>query len=683
MIIAETPKNEKERIENLHCYNILDTEKDPAFDAITKMAGYIFDAPIGLVSLVDTDRQWFKSNMGLADRETPRDISFCSHAILTPDQPLVVNDASSDPRFADNPLVTSGPEVRFYAGSPIITEEGFPIGTLCVIDTQPRTVTNEQLEHLTALASQVSELLSLRKQKNEFETLSLVAEKSSNVVIITDAAGITEYVNNSFEQLTGYTAEEAIGKKPGDLLQGPETDPEHVRNISEALKRQEHIDQAILNYTKSGKPYWIRCAISPVFDHSDNLTRFIAVESDITEIKEKEQALELANEQALESVKMKEQFLSNMSHEIRTPMNGIIGMSQILMDEDNLPEKQAAYVQHINYAAGNLLNIINDILDFSKINAEKITFEQANFDLHQLFRELEKGLGMRAAEKGIDFQLILDNKLPKFVSGDQSRLNQILYNLAGNALKFTELGGVNVEVNLKEYNENGPVIDVTITDTGVGIPEDKLETIFEDFQQASDYISSKYGGTGLGMSIAKKLIERSGGKLTLESEEGVGTRCMFSVCLHHPIFDTSDLHNQSHVSKTETSGQKSAQEIHVLLAEDNYMNQVITRTFLEKDGYQVDIAENGLKCLELYEANHYDIILMDVQMPEMNGLDATKKIRETNTEIPILALTASVMEHDKKLCYDAGMNETVSKPVKSEVLNNTLQQYLHSYQSAG
>ena len=293
------PANESERLAALQRYKVLDTLPEREFDDLTLLAADICDTPIALVSLVDRDRQWFKARVGIDAAETLRDISFCGH-VVADRSTLVVPDATQDIRFADNPLVAGEPDIRFYAGAPLVTPDDHVLGTLCVIDRKPKKLTPQQVERLEALSRMVVSHLELRRKNTELQKLSLVASKTHNLAVVTDAQGRIEWANESFYKLTGYTLEEIIGRKPGSFLQGPETSPETVAEIREALRQKQPFAGEILNYTKAGTPYWLYLQINPIFDATGQLTHFIAVEIDITErkrmtreLKESRQFLEL------------------------------------------------------------------------------------------------------------------------------------------------------------------------------------------------------------------------------------------------------------------------------------------------------------------------------------------------------------------------------------------------------
>ncbi len=676
---ASSTSNEIERIKNLRSYEILDSKSDSSFDAITALAAQLCDCPMALISLVDENRQWFKSKIGINSDETPRDISFCSVAIQTPETPMVIPDTAKDVRFQNNPLVCAAPNIRFYAGFPIITKEGYCMGTLCVLDHKPKKLSSNNRQMMGMLAGHVAELMALHRVKNDLITFSKLADQSRNMVAILDSHFNYDYVNPMFIKRSGYTLDEVIGRNASEILIGPKTDSAEIDAILGATKRRERMEREICLHEKSGETFWVKMAISPVFNDHNRLRKYIGVFVDITEFKLKQEQLIQAKEEAQEGARMKEQFLSNMSHEIRTPMNGIIGLSDILLEDKSLSPKNMELISHINYSAESLLRILNDILDFSKMNAEKMTFEKINFDMSKVFDHMEGSLGLLAKEKGIDFKVKMDNKLPMYVSGDPTRLNQILRNIVGNAVKFTEIGGIDVQVNLIRYNAKGPVVEVSVSDTGIGIAEDRIERIFNVFEQATDYTASKYGGTGLGMSIAKTLVEKFEGELTIKSQLGVGTECKFTLQLNHPIIDTVE----ANANVDSINNKLPNEQFRILVADDNVMNQIVARNSLEKLGYQLDVAENGRRCVDLYKIGHYDLILMDVQMPVMNGLDAAREIRSMDSKIPILAMTASVMDHDKVKCSEAGMNQTIPKPIKPANLQAIIADYLVNGKRSG
>jgi PAS domain S-box-containing protein len=658
----------------------LDLVGDSKLQSVSDIATHLFGTEFASISLMEEKEMIYLSTTGFSETRKNRENTFCNHTLNCPEDSFTIIDTAIDQQFAEIDWVKES-GIRFYVGVPIEIN-GNRVGTLCVFDYSPRVPDEADKEMLIKLSKHISDIIELKKQNTQLDQLSLVAKYTENAVIITDNLGRIEYVNKAFEKLSHYEFNEVYGKKPGDLLQGPDTNPEDVKTISEALRNHESVDHEILNYTKEGEPYWLKCSISPVFD-DNGLSKFISIEYDITEQKAREQELKESKEEAQASVKLKEQFLSNMSHEIRTPMNGVIGIANILLEDQTLTGKQKEYVNHIHYSAKNLLTVINDILDFSKINSEKLTFEAVNFDLPQVFKALHNTIGFRAKEKGVEFNLDIDSKMPRYVCGDPGRLNQILLNVVGNAIKFTEEGSVDMAAEINEYNEKGPQITVTVKDTGVGIAKEKVQSVFEEFQQENAYVSKKYGGSGLGLSISKQLVEMYGGTIQLDSVAGEGTEVTFTIQLANPIVELKEKQPKVLPNDEQLVQSSVAHGERILLVEDNLMNQIVAQDPLEKAGYQIELANNGLEAVEKIIDGDYDLILMDVQMPVMNGLEATKRIKEINPDIPIIAMTASVMQHDLDKCYHAGMVDSIGKPVNANELLTKVSEWMLANCTAG
>lgn len=389
---------------------------------------------------------------------------------------------------------------------------------------------------------------------------------------------------------------------------------------------------------------------------------------DITERKKIEAELRRSKEIAEESLAMRERFLANISHEIRTPMNGIIGLTNILLAMETNQEK-IDYLKAIKSSGDNLLVIINDLLDLAKIQSGKIKFEEIDFDLYDQLSTTLKILRVKAEEKNISLNFDFDDNIAKSLKGDYYRLNQVIVNLIGNAIKFTEKGEVRLKVNLLHEESGKQYLQFDVSDSGIGIPENKIAYIFETFTQATTDTERKYGGTGLGLSICKQLVELQGGKIWVKSKVGVGST--FSFTLGFKV-------NTNDVKKEEETVIKSVKEedwtnYHVLLVEDNKINQLLALKVLKNWGLNIDVAENGKIATEMVRKKSYDIILMDLQMPVMNGYEATKVIREEfNLKIPIIAMTASAMRDELESCIYQGMNDYITKPFQPNELYNLL-----------
>jgi PAS domain S-box-containing protein len=1052
------PENEKDRLKALMSYDILDTLSEEEFDNITKLASFICQTPIALISFIDENRQWHKSAYGLDDHEAPRENTFCQYTIMNNELHEVPN-ALEDNILKDFDAVKFDPHIRFYAGKALTTSTGLNIGVICVLDTVPKKLNEEQKLALTTLANHVMFILEQRKKsiglKTEFEKLaekallgisqelesykfaldetssvaitddkgiiiyvndkfceisqysreelignthkiidsnyhpeeyfkelwntiksgkvwkreiknqakngsyyweesiivpymvegghphkyisfkrditnqkieeskvdqffnlsldylsianmkgyfekispafslalgysedeltsqpimgfihkddythtlqefnklneniktvsfenryrckdgsyrtlswnaspdlekgviyatardvteskkineenkrlSLVAKNTDNIVLILDKHSRVQWVNEPFERLTQYKLEEIIGLKLLKLLSNEESNEEKIAKIKLALNNQTSFSGEIKNINKNGQPYWIHIKITPVFDDNHVIINFIVVESDITEKVQRSQKIinlmktqqaifdgasysiifsdvegtikmvnkaclslleykeeeivdlttqllfhdksevkkhqlmlestygtsipledtiiykarleniadanewtfitksgkripmwlsttcitdkdgkvlgylgvaenytfkkkvesDLINAKSLaeQAVKMKDNFLANMSHEIRTPMNAIIGFTDLLA-MSQLDVEQKGFVEHVKMAGENLLLLINDILDLSKIESGKLVIDAHPFNLKTTLKHVYDLLYVKAKEKGLDFNLFLDGDMPDMIVGDKGRINQIIMNLAGNAVKFTKKGEVNILVKKTAETEDSITLKFSVKDTGIGISQDKLETIFDRFSQGEDSTTRDFGGTGLGLNISKQLIELQNGTLQVRSLVNVGSDFYFS--LNFKKIDISQLSSCKETVQTSSSNGR----LSILLCEDNVINQRLAYNVVKNFGFDIEIADNGQEGIRMLQEKQYDLILMDLQMPIKDGYQTTIYIREElKLDIPIIAMTAHSLIGERQKCYDIGMNAYVPKPFKQDEL---------------
>ena len=543
--------------------------------------------------------------------------------------------------------------------------------------------------------------ITLTKREEELEKLAIAATKSKNSVIIADKSGKIEWVNEGFTQLSGYSLKDVIGTS-GDLLRhGNKTGFSPYTNFYEIIiKDKKPVTYENKNYTKEGVEFWLITTLTPVLNKKGEVEKIIAIDSDITQRKTIEKKLIVANEiaekslhksnmalnelvkakaQLEESTHLKEQFMAQMSHEIRTPMNGVIGLTEILLQTTNLNHIQKEYLTAIKTSGSKLLSVINNILDISKMEAKKMTFEERPFKISTQLNSVLDIFYSTAKAKELEITKHIDKNVPDFLLGDTLRLNQILMNLISNAIKFTSKGQITINVNVIEESEATAWLKCSIKDTGKGIPTDKLSSIFVDFTQLSSGILRKQAGSGLGLAISKRLVELQGGSIDVESFEDTGSTFSFIL----PFKKCRD--NEQTIDITEKNNNFSytdLKESSILLVEDNELNQLVAERVLRDWQCNVDIAENGRIAIEKLNKKNYDLILMDIKMPEMDGYEATYYIRNKmpapacNTKI--IALTAHAATWESHKCLEAGMDDFVSKPFDAKELYKKMLQCIKS-----
>ncbi|WP_319025092.1 PAS domain S-box protein [Nisaea nitritireducens] len=657
----------------------------------------------------------------------------------------------------------------------------------------------------TAILRDISE----RRRAEETERmLSLVASRTDNAVVITDRDGFTEWVNDAFERISGYASEEIIGKKPGALLQGDDTDPLVVERIGAALREARGFNEALINYAKNGTPYWVSIDVQPVYDSEGNVIRFIAIERDITETKEREEELRQARRQAeivqrqltealdtlpdafvifdaedrislfnsrykelyaasaplietgnrfedvlryglemgqypdavgredewliermaahnnpsepveqrledgrwlriverrtpnggcvgfrvdITELKEKQQalddsrlqaeianetksrFLATMSHEIRTPLNGVIGALSLL-SETTLDNQNQQFVATGRRAAESLLSLINDILDFSKMEAERLELDPVPVDLTQIVGDVLAVLRPKAEEKGLALAAEFDPDLPTAVIADPDRLKQILFNLAGNAVKFTDQGSVKVRCRKIAVAEPSVFLRFEILDTGKGVPESDRKILFDEF-----WSTGRDGGTGLGLAICRRLVDIMGGDIGVEGGPGGGSLFWVELPLSPTSPEAVDARQRPLVRGSERPEDVGTLSGNVLLAEDNPANQLILKSMVERYGLKVETVGDGHEAVEAVRGRDYDLVLMDVNMPRMTGTEAVKAIRGMGSgkaRVPVVAVTAHVMSGDRETLISEDFDDYLGKPVHWSELGQCLAYWL-------
>jgi CheY-like chemotaxis protein/nitrogen-specific signal transduction histidine kinase len=420
----------------------------------------------------------------------------------------------------------------------------------------------------------------------------------------------------------------------------------------------------------------VDASISVLKDSHGKIIGSIGIMRDITKQIRIQEMLLQAKLSAEEANSSKSLFLAKMSHELRTPMNAVLGMLDLTLDTQLTPE-QKDNLKVAKEAASNLLGLLNDILDLSKAEAGKITIESLEISPREVIQSVCKGLVVLAQSKGLELKCSIADDVPNLIMGDPTRLRQIIINLVNNAIKFTHKGYVEVALKQVSRQEKECELMFSIRDTGIGIPKDRLDALFEIFTQVDEKTSRRYGGTGLGLAISKKLVEMMGGRIWVESEEDHGSAFNFIVKL--PVSETAKAYVAAQTAQADLAGVAQSNgvgKVRILMAEDNRVNQVITVRILEKWGWEVVAANNGKEALEALGKSHFDLILMDDHMPEMSGVEATQIIRseekQTGMHIPIIAMTANAMAGDREKYISLGMDDYVSKPIDREVLFQTI-----------
>ena len=492
-----------------------------------------------------------------------------------------------------------------------------------------------------------------------------VVEDGSDIIFIVDFVGKIRYHNASVRATLGYRSKSLIGKNFFDFIL-----PATLEDLQNKFKQsQKHAYTRNVEFQFLCKDLTYRFLEFNAINlkHKESLDGFILDCRDIEQRKKDEAEL-------VRLQKAKEQFLANMSHEIRTPINGIAGMVNLLSQNPSATESET-YLSAIRHSTENLKVIINDILDLSAIESGKLRFEKIAFNLKDFLPSLISSFTFQTREKRISLKYEIDEKLNKILLGDPVRLNQILINLISNAVKFTHSGSIDVKCTAEREQKGICWVRIEVIDTGVGIPTEKLSTIFESFSQADASVTRKYGGTGLGLTIVKQLVELQDGRITVNSKENVGST--FIVFIPYGIGKAGNLHslNSDHALK-----EVNASQLSVLLVEDNDINRLYAKSILKKWHCQTDTAENGLVAIEKIKNNFYDVVLMDIQMPILDGYETTQAIRLMDSEIskvPIIALTANATKGDVEKCLAAGMNDYLPKPFTPNDLYRKLFEELH------
>ncbi|PRX48111.1 ATP-binding protein [Salegentibacter salegens] len=683
---------EIKRLQTLLSYNILDTPYEKDFNELAQLIALICDVPVAFIAMIDDKRQWYKAKVGIDGSETPLEETFCQYTVMQ-DELLEISDALLDERVKNNPHVTSENGIRFYAGMPLKAENGYNIGTVCVVDGKPGKLNDRQKQALKLLASQAMHLIEARqKNKSLGKELNNILEKriedtqrklelqenenKSLMQAIKNSSGVVEFkpdgtiisLNRNFEEISGYTEKELQGSHHNMFI----TPADYAANklLWEALRKCEYKTGRVRRIHKDGSEFYLQASYNPIQDLDGNVVKVVKISQDITKEIEAEISLEKAKEMAESLNEQKDNFIANVSHEIRTPIHAVLGFTDLLLENEKDTHK-TNYLKAVKIAGDSLLFIVNDILDLSKMDAGLLQIDKDVFDIRDAVNRVFSILHLKAHQKKIEFEPHIADDVPTLLVGDKNRLSQVLINLLGNAIKFTSEGSVRLLVSVSKETSGLTRLNFKVSDTGIGIPTDKLDTVFHRFLQADENTSQKYGGTGLGLNISRQLIEKQGGTIEVQSEPGNGTDFIFDI-----PFEKATEEKGMAAAATDDLQEKYSGKI--LICEDSELNQRLVKALLKGKGLEVDIASNGEIALSFLKENTYDLIFMDVQMPVKNGYETTKFLRnKLELKTPIVALTANFMATERQKCAEVGMDDYLAKPFQKKQLFEKVEKWLY------
>lgn len=529
------------------------------------------------------------------------------------------------------------------------------------------------------------------KAKKALENVLSSATQIS--IIATTPDGVITIFNHGAELMLGYGAEEMIGKHSPVIIHLQEEITLHAQELSLELGRPisglevfwvkaDRLGQEKREWTyvrKDKSTLIVSLAVTTILDENGEITGYLSIAEDISERKQNEAIVLLAKNRAEALAQSKSEFLANMSHEIRTPMNAIIGLSYLALNKE-VPDEVRNYLEKINSSSNSLLSILNDILDFSRLEVGRLTIEHSSFDLYVILDSIRNLFADHAAEKGLDFNINVEAEVPRFLLGDGLRLKQILVNLVGNAIKFTEQGDVTLEITLQYFYRSQAKLSFYVIDTGIGISDRDCEKLFQPFSQVDGSITRRFGGSGLGLAISHNLLKLMGGELAVESTSGKGSIFSFEL-----ILGISSMPTTLPANPAQRDFGKLLAGTRILVVEDNPTNQQVIKELLNLSRITVEIANNGAEVMGLLDNDAFDAVLMDMHMPEMDGFEATKLIRNQARfiNLPIIALTAGVTQEEQQKCMALGMNGFIAKPINPQKLMSLLVQLIKPDEAVG
>lgn len=638
---------------------------DVHLDGVLRTLAAACTVPIIALNLVTPGQQTYVAEIGLGQSSTDvsDELSFCSTVVATRKR-LVVDDAVHHEVFGRNPFVLAG-AIGAYAGEPIV-HRGVVVGALAVFDSLRRQFSQADLTVLFEQARLVEMVLANRydAHSTHARTLRSLIDRSDSLIYVKDLEGRYLLVNPRLATVFSATEEELLGRTDAELAGGQAEIwvADDARELVGESGRVEYLDLPDGRHTYESTRF-------PLIDGSGRVYATGGVMRDVTAYRQAAAVLAADRDAAIQGSRQKSAFLATMSHEIRTPMNAVIGMTGLLQDTE-LDDTQQEMVETVASSGEALLGIITNILDFSTIEAGGLVLEPGPFELRECVKHALELVAAGFVHDGVDIVRDVSVDCPDRVVGDGNRLGQVLVNLLGNAVKFTPHGEVVLAVAPDLGPDGGPGVRFTVTDSGIGIPQDRLGGLFESFSQIDTSTTRIYGGTGLGLAISQRLVQAMGGELTVESVAGVGSTFEFTVPL-----PTAPRPSDPTPPADSVPCHVPARALRVLLAEDNAVNQRLGQFLLRKLGHRVDIVSNGADAVDAAHATRYDAILMDIEMPVLDGLEATRRIRADS--VPdhrphIIAMTASVLDETRDACQRAGMDDFLPKPVRVDDLASTL-----------
>lgn len=660
--------------------------------ALTDMAllvASLCDAPYSIINLIGETHANAVATYGLELVKLERCDSFCNN-VVTGASYVEVFDLKLAERYSASPFVTSSPHARFYAGIPLITDNGLIVGAIGVLDIKPRALSEKQRTDLHRVARAVVGLLesnfAVRKLEesqsaltHEREFLNAVLENLAEGVVACNPDGHLTLFNKSSRVMHGLDANSELRSDQWaeyySLFEADGSTPLKHENIPLLrVLRGEKLRDSSMVLKSRGEASLISCNGQPIVSPEGRTLGAVVTLADITQLKSNEQKILESNVALKRATEAKSEFVANMSHEIRTPLNGIIGISELLLGSE-LTLEQADQLQLVQSSAKNLLAIVNDVLDFSKIEAGKLEFEEVDFDFRDLVAHVLKTFTLSAQTKAVELKLSDRAESALVFRADSGRIRQVLSNLISNALKFTEAGEVEVLIESRPSQiQSCSKLRIEVRDSGIGIAPEKLERLFKAFSQADSSTTRRFGGTGLGLNISKRIIELMNGSIGVHSTEGVGSVFWFEIDLKTSCLDRDD---QAFVKIDHSLSFSEASHLRVLVAEDNSVNRKVVTGMLNKLGIQPVVVEDGHLAVATAAEEAFDIILMDCQMPIMDGYEATRLIRNqacgVKLPVRIVALTAHAMSGDRERCLAAGMDDYLSKPFSLDALRKVIE----------